>query len=240
MPDINEFGKMISNKTKAVIINTPNNPSGVVYREETIRKIANVLERKQKEYHCDIYMISDEPYRELVYDNIEVPFLTKYYDNTIIAYSYSKSLSLPGERIGYLIIPDEAADFDNLVTAANITTRVLGFVNAPSLIQRTIGRCLDAKVDIEIYNKNRRLLIEKLKEYGYEFIYPEGAFYLFVKALEEDDTAFVKRAKKYNLLVVPGTAFGCPGYIRIAYCVSYDQILRSLPFFEKLYREYRT
>ncbi len=238
MPNIMEFEKMISPKTKAVIINTPNNPTGVVYDEKVIHKLAEVMEKKQKVYGTDIYLISDEPYRELVYDNTEVPYLTKYYANTIIAYSYSKSLSLPGERIGYLVIPDEAADFENVSAAANAANRTLGFVNAPSLIQLAVGRCPDAKADVGIYNKNRCLLLEHLERYGYECVHPDGAFYLFVKALEKDEFSFADKAKKYNLLVVPGTSFGCPGYVRIAYCVSYDKIKRSLPYFEKLYKEY--
>lgn len=240
MPNIEEFETKLTEKTKAVIINTPNNPTGVVYSEEIIKKLAAVLEKKQSEYGHEIYLVSDEPYRELVYGNIEVPYITKYYANTIVGYSYSKSLSLPGERIGYLTVANEMADFEDVVTALGIATRILGFVNAPSLQQRVIARCIDAKVDVSIYDKNRRLLVENLRKFGYECASPDGAFYLFVKSLEEDDKAFSNRAKKYNLLVVPGSGFGCPGYVRIAYCVDYDMIERALPFFEKLAEEYKT
>ena len=240
MPNIEEFETKLTEKTKAVIINTPNNPTGVVYSEEIIKKLAAVLEKKQSEYGHEIYLVSDEPYRELVYGNIEVPYITKYYANTIVGYSYSKSLSLPGERIGYLTVANEMADFEEVVTALGIATRILGFVNAPSLQQRVIARCINAKVDVSIYDKNRRLLVENLRKFGYECASPDGAFYLFVKSLEEDDKAFSNRAKKYNLLVVPGSGFGCPGYVRIAYCVDYDMIKRALPFFEKLAEEYKT
>ncbi len=237
-PNLVEFEDKISAKTKAVIINSPNNPTGVVYSEETIMELAQILNRKEKEFGNSIYLISDEPYRELVYDGIEVPYLTKYYKNTIIGYSFSKSLSLPGERIGYLVIPSEADGFENIVSAANVATRILGFVNAPSLIQRAVAKCLNAKVDLEGYNRNRELLYGSLLSYGYECIKPQGAFYLFIKALEEDDKAFAQAAKKHNILIVPGSSFGCPGYCRIAYCVDYDMIKRSLPGFQKLAKEY--
>ncbi len=236
--DIEEFEEKITNKTKAVIVNSPNNPTGVVYSEETICKLSEVLNKKQLEYNTSIYLISDEPYRELVYDNVKVPYLTKYYKNTIVGYSFSKSLSLPGERIGYLVIPSEADDYENLFPAANVANRILGFVNAPSLIQRAVARCLDAKVDVEVYNRNRELLYKSLLSYGYECVKPQGAFYLFVKALTEDDREFSEAAKKHNILIVPGTSFGCPGYVRIAYCVDYSVIERSLPGFKKLAEEY--
>ena len=237
-PNLEEFEHKITKNTKAVIVNTPNNPTGVVYSEETIRKLAAILEKKQKEYETAIYLISDEPYRELAYDGVEVPYLTKYYKNTIVGYSYSKSLSLPGERIGYLVLPDELEDAEEVKAAANVATRILGFVNAPSLIQRAVARSLEAEVDVEIYNRNRELLYQNLLSYGYECIKPEGAFYLFVKALEEDDKAFVKKAKEHNILVVPGFSFGCPGYFRMAYCVDYEMIKRALPHFEQLAKEY--
>ncbi len=239
MPNMKEFEARITARTKAVIINTPNNPTGVVYSEDTIRELASIMEAKQKEFGTDIYLISDEPYRELVYGDIQVPYVTKYYANVIVGYSYSKSLSLPGERIGYLVIPNEVADFEQVVGAANVATRILGFVNAPSLQQKVIARCVDASVDVEIYDKNRRLLVENLRKFGYECASPDGAFYLFVKALEADDTAFVAKAKEFNLLVVPGSSFACPGYVRIAYCVEYDMIQRALPAFEKLAETYR-
>ena len=237
-PNLKEFEEKITGRTKAVIINSPNNPTGVVYSEDTIIRLADILNRKQHEYNTTIYLISDEPYRELAYDNVDVPYLTKYYKNTVIGYSFSKSLSLPGERIGYLVIPDEADDYENLISAANVATRILGFVNAPSLIQRAVARCLDAKVDVEIYNKNRELMYNSLLSYGYECVKPQGAFYLFVKALEDDDRKFAEAAKKYNILIVPGSSFGCPGYFRIAYCVDYSVIERSLPGFKKLAEEY--
>lgn len=237
-PNLSEFEKRITNRTKAVIVNSPNNPTGVVYSEETIIKLADVLNKKQREYNISIYLISDEPYRELVYDGVDVPYLTKYYKNTIVGYSYSKSLSLPGERIGYLVIPSETDDYADLVAAANVATRILGFVNAPSLIQRAVARCLDVQVDVEVYNRNRELLYNSLVSYGYECVKPQGAFYLFVKALEEDDKKFAEAAKKHNILIVPGSSFGCPGYVRIAYCVDYDMIKRSLPGFKKLAEEY--
>ncbi len=233
-PNLDEFKSKITDKTKAVIINSPNNPTGVVYSEETIIKLTNILKEKQKELGTDIYLISDEPYRELVYDNIQVPYLTKYYDNTIVGYSYSKSLSLPGERIGYLVIPNEVSDFENVVSAANVATRILGYVNAPSLFQRVIARCLDGKVNIDFYNKNRELLYSELTSYGYNCIKPEGAFYLFVKSPIENDIEFCNMAKKYNILIVPGTSFACPGYIRIAYCVAYSTIENALPGFKSL------
>lgn len=238
MPDMQEFEKRVTPKTRAVIINTPNNPTGVVYSEDTLKELAAILEKKQKEFGTDIYLISDEPYRELVYGDVTVPYVTKYYNNAIVGYSYSKSLSLPGERIGYLVIPNEVSDFEAVSGAANVATRILGFVNAPSLQQKVIARCVDAKVDIEIYDKNRRLLVDHLRKFGYECASPDGAFYLFVKTLEEDDAAFTAKAKELNLLVVPGSSFSCPGYVRIAYCVDYDMIVRALPAFEKLAEAY--
>ena len=238
-PKLDEFEAKITPKTKAVIVNTPNNPTGVVYSEETIKKLAAVMEAKQKEYGTDIYLISDEPYRELAYDGVEVPYLTKYYDNTVVGYSYSKSLSLPGERIGYLVIPDEAADSENLIAAANVATRILGFVNAPTLQQKAVKACLNEKTDISFYNRNRETLYNGLKELGFECIKPEGAFYLFVKSPAEDEKQFCAAAKKYNILIVPGSSFGCPGYVRIAYCVSYETIVNSLPKFAELAKEYK-
>lgn len=238
-PKLDEFVRKITPKTKAVIVNNPNNPTGVVYSEETVKKMASVMEEKQKEYGTDIYLISDEPYRELVYGDAEVPFLTKYYDNTIVGYSFSKSLSLPGERIGYLVIPDEVTDSVDVISAANVATRILGFVNAPTLQQKAVARCLNEKADIAFYDKNRETLYEGLKKAGFSCIKPEGAFYLFVKSPVEDEKEFCSRAKKYNILMVPGSSFGCPGYVRLAYCVAYDTIVRALPKFEELAAEYR-
>lgn len=238
-PNLEEFEQKITQKTKAVIINTPNNPTGVVYSEETIQRLSAILEKKQKEYGTDIYLISDEPYRELAYDGVEVPYLTKYYRNTIVGYSFSKSLSLPGERIGYLVIPDEAADSDDILAAANVATRILGFVNAPSLQQLVVAKCIDAKCNVEAYNKNRELLYNSLVSYGYECIKPEGAFYLFVKSPTEDEKIFCEAAKKHNILIVGGSSFACPGYVRIAYCVGYDTIVKALPGFEALRKEFQ-
>ena len=230
---------MLTPKTRAVIVNTPNNPTGVVYSEETIKKLAAILCAKQKEFGTDIYLISDEPYRELAYDGIEVPYLTKYYDNTIVGYSFSKSLSLPGERIGYLVLPDELSDSQEIIAAAGVANRILGYVNAPSLFQRVIARCLDAKVDVAYYNRNRETLYEGLKKAGLTCIKPEGAFYLFVKSPVEDEKLFCARAKEYNLLLVPGSSFGCSGYVRLAYCVAYETIVNALPKFEELMKNYR-
>lgn len=237
-PNLKEFEEKISEKTKAVIINTPNNPTGVIYSDETLRNIADILEKKEKELGTSIVLISDEPYRELAYDGAEVPWVTNYYHNTVICYSYSKSLSLPGERIGYLVIPDEMEDSKDVIQAATIANRVLGCVNAPSLMQRVIKRCVDAEVDVAAYDRNRNLLYNALKEYGFECIKPEGAFYLFVKSPVEDEKEFCETAKQYNVLVVPGSSFACPGYVRIAYCVSYDKIERSLPAFRKVAEHY--
>lgn len=236
-PNLQEFKEKITPKTKAVIINSPNNPTGVIYSEDTIIKLSDILRDKQKEFGTDIYLISDEPYRELAYDQAEVPYLTKYFANTIVGYSFSKSLSLPGERIGYLVISDQAADFENIISAANIANRILGFVNAPSLFQRVIAKCLDAKVDLEAYNRNRELLYKGLLSYGYQCIKPEGAFYMFVKSPIKSDVEFCGLANKKNILIVPGSAFGCPGYVRIAYCVAYKTIERALPGFKALIEE---
>ncbi len=237
-PKLDEFRQKITPKTKAVIINTPNNPTGVVYSEETIRELAAIMENKQKEYGTDIFLISDEPYRELVYDGAEVPYLTKYYDNTIVGYSYSKSLSLPGERIGYLVIPDEVSDSEEVLAAANVATRILGFVNAPTLQQKVVAKCIHEKTDISYYNRNREALYQGLRECGFECIRPEGAFYLFVKSPVADEKEFCAAAKKHHILIVPGSSFACPGYVRLAYCVSYETIVNSLPRFRDLAKEY--
>ena len=237
-PKLDEFEEKITPKTKAVIVNTPNNPTGVVYSEETIKKLAAIMEAKQKEYGTEIYLISDEPYRELVYDGVEVPYLTKYYDNTIVGYSYSKSLSLPGERIGYLVIPDEVTDSETVLAAANVANRILGFVNAPTLQQKVVAKCINEKTDISYYDRNRETLYNGLKECGFECIKPEGAFYLFVKSPVADEKAFCAEAKKHNILMVPGSSFGCAGYVRLAYCVAYETIVNSLPKFKELAKTY--
>lgn len=236
-PKFDEFEAKINPKTKAVIINNPNNPTGVVYSEDTIKKIADIMEKKQKELGTEIFLISDEPYRELVYDGVSVPYLTKYYDNTIVGYSYSKSLSLPGERIGYLVIPDEVSDAEDMKVAASVATRILGYVNAPSLQQKVVARCLDAKVNVEAYDKNRKALYEGLTKLGFECVKPEGAFYLWMKSPVENDSEFCNAAKKHNILMVPGSSFGGPGYVRLAYCVSYETIVNSLPHFAELAKE---
>lgn len=237
-PNLTEMEEKITEKTKAVIVNSPNNPTGVVYSEATIKAMAEILAKKEQEFGTDIYLISDEPYRELAYDGVEVPYLTKYYKDTIVGYSFSKSLSLPGERIGYLVIPDEAADSSDLQSAANVATRILGFVNAPSLMQRAVAKCLDAKADVPYYDRNRNALYQGLKELGFSCIKPEGAFYLFVKSPIEDEQVFCQAAKKHHILIVPGSSFACPGYVRIAYCVAYETILNSMPGFAKLAEEF--
>ncbi|MGI6054544.1 MAG: pyridoxal phosphate-dependent aminotransferase [Clostridium sp.] len=238
-PNLREFGEKITEKTKAVIINTPNNPTGVIYSEETLLQISRILEEKQEEYHTQIVLISDEPYRELAYDGTVVPFVTRYYKNTAVCYSYSKSLSLPGERIGYLLIPDEMENSREVFQAATIANRVLGCVNAPSLMQRVIQRCVDAEVDVAAYDRNRNRLYAGLREYGFSCIKPEGAFYLFVKSPVEDEAEFCRVCKEHHVLVVPGSSFACPGYVRIAYCVSYEQIERSMPAFKKIAEHYQ-
>lgn len=232
--NFDEFEKLITPRTRGVLINTPNNPSGVVYSEETIKKIAAVMEKKQAEFGTDIYLISDEPYRELVYENIEVPYVSKYYKNTFVAYSFSKSLSLPGERIGYLVANSEMADFEKMMYALNVANRVCGFVNANSLFERVVPYCLDCKVDIEIYNRNRIDLYNKLTEIGFKCVKSVGAFYMFPETPIEDDVAFCNAAKEFNLLLVPGSGFGCKGHMRLSYCVSHDTIINSFPAFEKL------
>lgn len=239
-PDLESFEKLISPKTKAVIVNTPNNPTGVIYSEKTICAMADIMRRKQQEYGTDICLISDEPYRELAYDGAEVPYLTKYYENTVVGYSFSKSLSLPGERIGYLVIPDEMKDSADVIAAANVANRILGFVNAPSLFQKVAAECLEERTDLEYYNRNRETLYHGLTEVGYECVRPEGAFYLFVKSPVEDEKVFCETAKKHRILIVPGSSFGCPGYVRIAYCVAYETIVNALPGFKEVICELRS
>lgn len=238
-PDIEALEKGITPKTKAIIINTPNNPTGVIYSEESLTKMAEVLKKKEKEYGTSIYLISDEPYKEIAYDGAEVPFLLKYHKNSFIGYSYSKSLSLPGERIGYVVANSEMDDYEDIIQSLNVANRILGFVNAPSLFQRVIGRILGAEVDVNIYKKNRDLLYNHLISLGFECVKPQGAFYLFPKSLIPDDKAFAETAKKYNLLIVPGSSFGCPGYFRLSYCISYEKIEKSLQAFTKLAEEFK-
>lgn len=236
--DLDAFEAAVTEHTKGVILNSPNNPSGVVITEDCIRAMCEILEKKQKEYGHEIFLIADEPYRELVYGDVFVPYLMNYYDNTIVCYSYSKSLSLPGERLGYIAVSDKAKDWKDIYAAVCGAGRVLGFVCAPSLFQHVIERCIGQTSDISIYKKNRDLLCEALTEYGYRCIKPDGAFYLFVEALEEDAKAFSDKAKEYELLLVPADSFGTPGFVRISYCVSTEQIRNALPAFKKLAEAY--
>ena len=236
--DFAAFEKLINPHTKAVIVNSPNNPSGAVYSEATIKKLADTLRRKEKEYGHPIFIISDEPYREIVFEGYSVPYVTKYYENTLVCYSYSKSFSLPGERIGYIVVPDEVADFGKVFGAIAGAARVLTHVNAPSLWQLVVARCAGKPSDIATYIKNGQLLYDGLIAAGFECVRPQGAFYLFPKALEDDDYAFCERAKKYDLLLVPGKDFGCPGYFRAAYCIKTETIEKSLPRFKELAAEY--
>lgn len=233
-----EFEKLLSPRTKGIIVNSPNNPSGVVYSEETILRLARILTEKSEEYGHPIFLISDEPYREIAYD-VRVPYLTKYYNNTFVCYSYSKSLSLPGERIGYVLVPDELEDKKAAYAAVCGAGRVLGYVNAPSLFQRVAAACTGKTSDISVYRKNRDLLYSALTEMGYTCVKPEGAFYLFPRSLEPDANAFCEKAKQFNLLLVPGDDFGCPGHVRISYCVQTEMIERSLDAFRKLSELYR-
>lgn len=233
MPDIDAIAAAVTPKTKAIILNNPNNPTGVIYSAEMLKKLGALLEEKGKEFGTVIYVIADEPYRELAYDGAEVPWLPDCCKNTIVGYSWSKSLSLPGERIGYLVIPSDIVDAQLIIDAAVVANRMLGFVNAPSLMQLAVARCLDASTDIAAYDANRKLLYNGLHELGYECEYPAGAFYLWVKT-PVHEPEFVALAKKYNLLLVPGASFGCEGYVRLAYCVSGDMIKRSMAAFAKL------
>ncbi|MBR6205863.1 MAG: pyridoxal phosphate-dependent aminotransferase [Oscillospiraceae bacterium] len=228
----------VTEKTKAVIINTPNNPTGVIYSEETLRALGEALEKKQAEFGNPIWVISDEPYRELAYDGAEVPWITGIIRNSIVCYSWSKSLSLPGERIGYAVVPSECDESELILTALSIANRVCGCVNAPSLFQLVAARCADETTDLSGYDGNRRLLYDGLTEAGFECVFPQGAFYIWMKTPEPDDRAFSERAKKYNILVVPGASFAWPGYVRIAYCVARQTIERSMPGFRKLAEEY--
>ena len=235
--DMTALENAISANTQAVILNSPNNPAGTVYTAETLQKLARLLDRKSAEVGHTIYIISDEPYRELVYGGITAPWIPGIYDNTVVCYSWSKSLSLPGERIGYVYVPKQCADHDALYAAVAGAARSIGHVCAPSLLQKVIARCVQLRPDLEAYDENRRLLSESLRSYGYEMAKPDGAFYLFVKAPVGSSAAFSEKAKQHDLLLVPGDDFGCPEYFRICYCVSRDLIERSLPIFEKLIKE---
>ena len=237
-PDPKALAAAVTPKTKAVILNSPNNPTGVVYSEECIREIATLLEEKQKEYGTTIFIFSDEPYREIVYGEYKVPWIPNYYRNTVVGYSYSKSLSLPGERIGYLVLPSEIDDAGDMISAANVANRILGFVNAPSLQQRVVARCLNEKTDVDFYAENRQMLMDGLREAGYTFVEPQGAFYLWLKSPEEDEKAFVAKCKEKQILIVPGSSFGCAGWTRVAYCVSHETVRNSLPGFKEVAASY--
>ena len=239
LPDVEDLKRNITERTKAVIINSPNNPTGVIYSSKVIEDICFVLKQKQLEYNNDIYLIADEPYRELVYDDTDVPYIFNYYDNSFVCYSYSKSLSLPGERIGYVAINNNMNDFEEITAALSIANRILGFVNAPSLFQKVIKKSLNLEVDVNIYKRNRDLIYNHLIHLGIKCEKPQGAFYLFPKCPIEDDKKFCEEAKKFNILLVPGSVFIKPGYFRLAYCVSYETIVNSLPAFSKLMEQYR-
>lgn len=237
-PDPETLKEALSEKTKFVLINTPNNPTGTVYTPESLRQVAQILEEKQKEYGHPIYLVSDEPYRKLAY-GIEVPYLTDYYRNTIVVYSYSKALSIPGERIGYVAMQPDIDDFADMVAGLTASMRYLGYVNAPSLQQKMLLKCVDASVDISIYEETRNILYDGLTQMGYTCIHPDGAFYLFMKAPEEDDAHFCEVAKEERILMAPGTAFYGPGWVRISYCVPAAVAERSLPGFKRLLERYQ-
>lgn len=236
--DLEHFNSLINKNTRAVILNSPNNPSGVVYTEETIKNVCKILEEKQKEYGKEIYLIVDEPYRELVYGNVKVPYLMNYYDNALVCYSFSKSLSLPGERIGYIAVNPKMSKKTEVYLSVCGAGRSLGYVCAPSLFQQVVKKTIGATTDVKIYEENRNILLNSLTEYGYTCVNPDGAFYLFVKSLEKDANAFAEKAKKYEILVVPCDDFGVEGYVRIAYCVDKERIVNSLPAFKKLAKDY--
>lgn len=237
--DLVDFESKITPNTKAIILNSPNNPSGVVYTEDTVRGVCEILNKKQMEYGHDIFLIADEPYRELVYGDISVPYLINYYDNTVVCYSYSKSLSLPGERIGYIAVSPKMKLNRDVYFAICGAGRSLGYVCAPSMFQQVIKKTVGVKVDVSVYKENRDILYNALTSYGYECVKPDGAFYLFVKALEEDATEFYKKAKSKEILLVPCDDFGVKGYVRIAYCVPKERIVKALPYFKELIDEYR-
>lgn len=234
-----DFENKISAKTKCVIINSPNNPTGAVYSEDDIKKMADILEKKQKEFGTSIYLFSDEPYREIAFNGVEIPYVTKYYKNTIVGYSYSKSLSLPGERIGYLAVPSELDDFEDVMGAMNVANRILGFVNAPSLMQKVVKEVIGNTSDLSVYEENKNILYKALTEIGYECVEPKGTFYMFPKCPISDDKEFCKKAKDFRLIIVPGSNFACPGYFRIAYCVDKKVVENSINSFKELMEYYK-
>jgi len=237
--DFAAFEAALSEKTKAVIVNSPNNPSGTLYSEDTIKKLASILEEASNKYGQPIYLLADEPYREIVFSGQTVPFLPNYYDNTLVCYSWSKSLSLPGERMGYVLVPDKVTDSELVYAAVAGAGRSLGYVNAPSLFQRVCAACVDATADVAVYETNKNLMVPALRDMGYHVVEPQGTFYMFPRTLDADDLAFCEKAKEFNLLIVPGTGFGCPGHARISYCVPTERAKRSLDAFEKLAKCYR-
>ena len=237
--DVDAVNKAVNEKTAAIIVNSPNNPTGAVYSEENIKALTEALKSHEEKLNKTIFLISDEPYRELVYDGYTVPYLTKYYDDTIISYSYSKSLSIPGERIGYALVCPRCKDFVAVYQAICGAARALGYVCAPSLLQKLLPYCIGKTADISIYDKNRRLLLDKLSELGFEMVTPRGAFYLFIKSPSGDATEFCERAKKFEILIVASDDFGCPGYARLAYCVTTEQVEAALPAFEALAKSYK-
>ena len=236
--DFAALEEKISRNTKGIVINSPNNPSGAVYSAATIEKLAALLEKKQNEFGTQIFLIADEPYREIVYDGVEVPFVTKYYKNTLVCYSYSKSLSLPGERIGWVLVPEEAYESKTLYAAVAGAGRALGYVCASSMFQKVLVKCIGQTGDVDAYKANRDLLYDGLTKIGYKCFKPQGAFYMFVKALEDSAENFCEKAKEEDVLIVPATGFGCPGWVRISYCVDSDMIKRSMPAFERIYNKY--
>lgn len=238
-PDLKEFEEKISSKTKAVIINSPNNPTGVIYSEECLKSMATIIEAKEKEYGSNIFIVSDEPYTKIVFDGIKVPSMLRIFKNAIKVDSFSKSLGFAGERIGYIAASSNIENIDTLMKALEYCNRTLGFVNAPALFQKVIGDSLNAKVNVEAYEEKRNFLYDNLTRLGFECIKPQGAFYLFPKTLIPDDVEFCKIATKYNLLLVPGSGFGCPGYMRMAYCAEFDMIKKSIPAFEALAKEFK-
>jgi aspartate aminotransferase len=237
--DFDALEKSITPHTKAVIINSPNNPTGVIIPAADLTRLSALLTAKEEEYGHVIYLIADEPYRKLVWNGEEVPYVTNYYNDSLVCYSFSKAVSLPGERIGYILVSPTMKNAGDVYAAVCGAGRALGFVCAPSLLQFTVAECVDETSDYSIYRKNRELLLRELTRIGYEVVPPDGAFYLFMKALEPDANAFYERGKKHELLLVPSDSFGCPGYVRIAYCVNTEQIERAIPAFEKLYEEYQ-
>ena len=237
-PNLDAFADLLSENTRAVIINTPHNPTGVIYSDETLSRLTRIMRKQEEKNGSPIFLISDEPYRELAYDGAVVPWVPDYYKNTFVAYSFSKALSLPGERIGYIVIPNQVEDHENVIAAATIATRVMGMVNAPSLMQLVIERCIDEKCDVAYYENNRNQLYNGLTGFGFECVKPEGAFYLWMKSPVPDEKEFVEAAKEFNILMVPGSSFACPGYVRLAYCVSFETIMASMEAFGKLAEKY--